>query len=158
MPQLTLNLTVEASPEEVFRVFSDFRHAADLVSGITKIEILTDGPIGTGTRFLETRLMFNKEATEEMEITAMEPNKSYTLGCDSCGCTYSSTFRFTPNGNGTNVEFHMDARPISLFAKIMSPVTALMFGPMMRKCMTKDMAELKAAVEGSPKTMPSPAA
>ena len=150
MAQLKLSMTVEAGPEEVFRIFSDIEHAGDRISAIKKIEMLTDGPVGTGTRFRETRIMFNKEATEELQITAMEPGKSYTIGCESCGCVYATTFRFTRNGTGTRVDLHMEARAVSLFAKIMSPLTALMFGPMMRKCMTKDMEELKAAAEGHP--------
>ena len=154
MPQFTLNIAVEASSEDVFRIFSDIEHCTDRISGIKKIDMLTDGPIRAGTRFRETRVMFNKEAVEEMEITAMVPGKSFTIGCESCGCTYATTFRFTPNGSGTNVELHMEARAVSLFAKIMSPLTALMFGPMMRKCMTKDMEELKAAVEGRPSSGP----
>ena len=156
MPKFTLNMRVNGSPEEVFRVFTDLENAADRISGIQKIDVLTDGPIRAGTRFRETRIMFKKEAVEEMEITAMEPGESYSFGCESCGCAYSSTFRFTPNGGGTNVEFHMEARAVSLFAKIMSPLTALMFGPMMRKCMTQDMEDLKAAIEGPPSAKPSP--
>ena len=151
MPQLTLKTTVKGNPEEVFRVFCDIEHAAERVSGIKKIEILTDGPVGVGTRFRETRIMFKKEAAEELEITAMEPGKSFTLGCESCGCAYATTYQFTPNGSGTTVELHMHARAVSLFARILSPLSALMFGPMMRKCMTKDMDELKAAVESRPR-------
>ena len=148
MPQLKINMTVEGSPEQVFRVFSDFEHAAEAVTGITKIELLTDGPVDVGTRFRESRVMFKKEATEEMHVTVFDPNKSYTITCDSCGCIYTSTFQFSPAGTATDVEVLIEGKAISLFAKIMSPLTSLMFGPMMRKCVVKDMEDLKGLIEG----------
>lgn len=149
MAQFTYNLTIKRDVDEVFRVFSDFEHAADRISGIKNIEVLTDGPIRAGVRFRETRVVFKKESTEEMEITAFEPNQFYTVECQSCGCAYTSTIRFSRNGAGTNVSFTMSAKPISTFAKIVSPLTSLMFGPMMRKCIAKDMDDLKTAIEKS---------
>lgn len=147
MARLLMTTRIDEPPDVVFGAFSDFANAPKRISGIKKLELLTDGPIGVGTRFRETRVMFNKEATEVMEITAFEPGKSYTVGCRSCGCEYQWTFRFKPNGRGTTVEFEMNARAISLFAKIVSPLTSLMMGPMMKKCMEKDMNDLKAAIE-----------
>ena len=73
----TLNRTVNAPIDNVFRVYSDFANAAARIDGIENIEILTDDPIGKGTRFRETRIMFGREYTEEMEITEFEQNKKY---------------------------------------------------------------------------------
>lgn len=150
MGQFSLNISVDAPKEEVFRIFTDFENAPKRVRGISKLEVLTDGPVGVGTRFRETREMFKREATEEMEITQLTPGESYTVGCETCGCEYATVFRFTPTRSGTDVEMQMTTRAISLFAKIMSPIMSLMMGPMMRKCMMQDMADLKAAAEGKP--------
>jgi hypothetical protein len=65
-------------------VFTDLDGAAERVDGIQKLEKLTDGPVGLGTRFRETRRMFRKEAAEEMEFTAFEPGRSYGVCCDAC--------------------------------------------------------------------------
>ena len=41
--------------EKVFRYFSDVEHAPAHVSGIKRIDMLTTGPIGLGSRWRETR-------------------------------------------------------------------------------------------------------
>ena len=69
---LTVSKQISAPHQAVFEKFTDFAHVAENVRGIERMEILTDGPIGQGTRFRETRIMFNREATEEMEITDWE--------------------------------------------------------------------------------------
>lgn len=146
MAGLTLTKQVEGSPEEVFAVFTDLEKAPERISGIVKLELLTDAPVGKGTRFRETRIMFKKEATEEMELCEFDPPRAYTVKCESCGCLYETAFRFTPEGPGTKVEMALNAKPITFFAKLMTPMAKLMLGSM-RKAMDKDLEELKAAVE-----------
>ena len=93
---------IVAPTERVFQRASDFAKAADVMSAIERIEMLTDGPVGIGTRFRETRIMFKREATEEMEVTAFDPPHSYALGAESHGCRYHSEFRFTAKGDVTS--------------------------------------------------------
>lgn len=147
MATMNLSTTVAAPVAEVWSVFSDFRNAPGRIKGIKKIEILTDGPIGVGTKFKETREMFKKEAVETMEVTAFEPNRMYTLECMSCGGHVKFTFRFAPSGRGTQVDVESKCRAVTLFAKLLSPLTSLMMGPMMRKCLLQDIEDLKAVVE-----------
>ena len=155
MGNLTMTKQIEAAPEAVFEVFADLDKFADRVSGIVRIERLTDGAVGVGTRFRETRMMFKREATEEMEFTAFEAGRSYTLGCESCGCDYATTFTFRPEGNGTLVEVDMQFRPITFFAKLMMPLGKLMSGPL-KKCIDRDVEDLKAVVESAPELTPGP--
>lgn len=147
---LSITGRIAAPVDRVFAVFTDLRNAAGRIRGITRLEVLTDGPIGRGTRFRETRIMFKKEATETMEIVDFQPNRSYTVACTSCGAEMRSNFRFTPVGNQTDVTMEMDARPISFMAKLLSPVMKLMMGPMMRKCIQGDFDDLKRYIEGAP--------
>jgi hypothetical protein len=148
MACLNLTVDIDLEPRRAFELFTDLNKAAERISGIEKLEVLTDGPIGLGTRFSETRMMFKKECTETMEITEFEHGKRYAVGCESCGCAYNSIFNFKPKGAGTEVELEVTGRPISFFAKVMSPLTALMFGSMMKKCIGKDMTDLQAAAKG----------
>lgn len=148
MPNYTISTHVDAPVEETFRVFSDFRRAPEQVEAIQKLEILTDGPIGEGTRFRETRRIFGREATEEMTITAFRPNESYTVEADSCGTHIAVTFRFEPADGGTCVTIESVMTPVSTVAKLFSPLSKLMSGPMI-KCMTQDLEEMKAVAESA---------
>ncbi len=147
MAKFNMEKTVHAPVEKVFSTFTNFREAENHVSGIAKLEVLTDGPIGVGTKFRETRIMFKKEAVEEMEIRSFEPNKSYSVGCHSCGADFHTTFHFVPRGEATEVKMDMNCKPVSLFAKIMSPLTSLMMGPTMKKCIQSDLNDLAAVAE-----------
>ncbi len=146
MASFKLTRRVEAPIDAVFDIFSDIPRADEMIEAIVKIEMLTDGPVGVGTRWRETRMMFKREATEEMWVTAFERGKSYTVGCESCGCEYESTWRFDAEGDATQVEFEMSYRPLTFFAKVMSPLGRLMM-PMMKKCFEKDFQALKALAE-----------
>ena len=146
MSSFKLTNRVEAPIDAVFDIFSDIPRADEMIDDIVSIEMLTDGPVGVGTRWRETRMMFKREATEEMEVTAFDRGKSYTVGCASCGCEYESTWRFESDGGATLVEFEMGYRPVTFLAKVMSPLGRLM-APMMKKCFMKDFDALKALAE-----------
>jgi hypothetical protein len=44
-------------------------------------------------------------------------------------------------------DIRFDFRAITFFAKLMSPLGKLMTGPLMRKCVEKDLADLKHGAE-----------
>ena len=54
---VTVIQRVEAPVEKTFAVYSDVTNAAGRIKGIRKIELLTPGPVGVGTKFRETRVM-----------------------------------------------------------------------------------------------------
>jgi hypothetical protein len=147
---ITLTRHVAAPPEKVFAVASDFRNAAGRLRGITKMELLTDGPVGVGTRFRETRVMFGREATETMTVTAFDPPRGYALGAESCGCRYHIEFRFTPKDGGTDLEMRFEGRPLTLVAKVLGFLMGPMISKNCAKESEKDLDDLKAAAEGRP--------
>jgi hypothetical protein len=153
MAQFSLNEHINAPRDKVFAHASNFAGAPQFIKGIKKVEMLTNGPVGVGTRFKETRIMFNREATEVMEVVAFDPPKSYTLGGDSCGCRFSSTFTFTPNGTGTDVVMTFAFQPLTFMAKVIGFLTR----PMLKMCvkaMAKDLTDMKTAIESGSLPVP----
>lgn len=148
MSKMKISTRIDAPVETVFAACTDFAGMADRIGGIKKIEMLGDGSVGVGTRFRETRVMFKKEAVEEMEVSEFVKNSHYTLTCNSCGCSYAFRHDFRPDDGGTIIDMTMDGRAVTFFAKLMTPVSMLMAGTM-RKCIEKDMADLRASIEGS---------
>lgn len=143
----TLSREVAAPREIVFQHLADFRNAPARVSGIKKVEILTAGPIGKGTRFKETRIMFGKEATETMEVLEFTPPSGYVLGAESCGCRYRSEFRLTSKGAGTDVQMTFEATPLTAFAKVMSFLMRPFMAKMCVKAILKDLDDIKKSIE-----------
>lgn len=154
---VTSNIEIYRPPEDVFALFADIPSNAEHISAVERIEMLTDGPVGVGTRFRETRIMFKREATEEMEITAFDPPRGMTLSAESCGARYTSNFRFEPTDAGTRVTIEFTAEPQTFMAKMMSPMMKMMAGKL-RACFETDMAELKAVAESSGREAADPPA
>ena len=90
--------------------------------------------------------MFGKEHTEEMQIESFTPNESYVVSADSCGAHYETTFRFTPQGQGTRVDMEFTATPVTFFARLMSPLCFLMGGGI-KKCLEQDIDDLQRIAE-----------
>jgi hypothetical protein len=146
VPTIRLNETIAAPVSSVFAAFSDFENAAERVKEIVRVELLTPGPVGVGTKFKETRVMFGREATETMTVTAFEPDRLIELTAGSCGAEFRSRFTFAPNGSGTAVAFEMQTRAVSLLAKLMTPLAYLMVGTI-RNCVRRDMEQIRQSLE-----------
>ena len=148
MSGFVLTKSVAAPPAVVYAVCTDLDRLPERLPAITKIERVTPGPFGVGTVFRETRVMFGREATETFEATAVDPGRSFTLRAMSCGCEFVVEHRFVPEGAGTRVELETQMRPVTFFAKLMSPLGKMMAGSM-KKAIAADLDTLAAAAEGA---------
>lgn len=149
MAKIVVSRHYDAPLSRVFEVYSDIDNCAGRIPAILKIEPLTDLPFGVGYRWRETRVMFKKEATEEMEVVAFEPNRRYLVEAFNCGCRYETEFNFREEEGGTTVERSFSATPLTFMAKVMSPV-GFLFKGMIRKCFKDDMDALAGVIEGEP--------
>ena len=131
----------------MWEVVTDLAGAPDRIAAIKSLEVLTEQPFGVGTRWRETRAMFGKEATEEMEVSAVTPGESYTTEAESCGCHYTCVVRVAPDGTGSRLSMSMAAKPLTLVARVMSVVMMPMMRGMVVKAFAKDLADIKAAAE-----------
>lgn len=143
---LVLEESIQAPQRAVWQILTDLQGAPGRIAAIQSLEVLTPGPVGRGTRFRETRVMFGKEAVEEMEITRFDAPTSYTVEADSCGAHFESTYTLRPENGGTTMRLEIRTRPITLFAKLMSPLGLVMAGSM-KKAMARDNADIKRAAE-----------
>ena len=137
---------IDAPVQEVFATLANIPESYNTISAIEAIEMLSQGPVGVGTRWKETRVMFGREAIEEMEITEFKPNEKYVVEADTCGSHYRTEIRFEPVETGTKVAMEMKAKPMTFGAKIMAPLGWLMKGTLV-KCFEKDLSDAKTACE-----------
>ena len=147
MAAITVSTNVSAPIDQVFEVYTDLEKAVERIPGLTALEILSEGPFGEGTRWRETRLMFKKEATEEMWVTGFDPPKSYTVEAESHGMRYSTVFLFAPDGEGTKVTWAFSGTALTLGAKIMAPIFNVLMKGTMTRCMLRDLEALRDVCE-----------
>ena len=148
MASIIVSTHVSAPLERVFEVYTDIEKAEERIPAITKLEMLSEGPFGNGTRWRETRVIMKKEATEEMWVTGFRPPQSYTVEAQSHGTLYETLFQFEPEGDGTKVSWTFKGTPQTFGAKLAALIFGLFFKGMMKKCMLGDLEALRDVCEG----------
>jgi carbon monoxide dehydrogenase subunit G len=146
MTEVVLVRTISAPPERVFAVISDFARAAERIRGIDRVEMLTPGPVGIGTRFRETRTMFGRPASEEMTVASFDPPRGYQLLAESHGSRYETEFDLSPVEGGTQLRMRFRALPQTLLAKILARLLRGMTKKIAALC-AADLDDVKAAIE-----------
>lgn len=136
-----------APPEAVFAAATDFPNAPQRIRGIKKMEMLTQGPVGVGTKFRETRVMFGQEAALTMEVVEFQQGRSYTLRAIDSGCEYRTTVSVRPAASGSEVTFDFSGKGLTVGRRVMSALMGWMMKRACAKTIGQDLADLKAAVE-----------
>jgi uncharacterized membrane protein len=146
MATLTVSNHVEAPIDQVFQVFSDIEHGPERVSGIKKVEMLTPQSVHLGSRWRETREVLGRLDSAEMEITAFERNRMYTITHHKAGVRVDTTFWFEREGSGTKVsiEFELDGGGVP--PGFLAPLGWAIEGAVGR-VLNHDLADLKHSVE-----------
>ena len=137
---------IKAPRQRVFGQAIDVANWDKIVTAIEKIEILTPGPIGVGTRFRETRKMFGQEASEEMTFAEFEPGSRFLLTAHSHGTRYRTEHMFSDYRDGTRLMITFEGKPVSHAARLMSPFGWLMCWSL-QNMLAGDLDDLKSAVE-----------
>lgn len=146
-----VSVDIAAPVDVVWGIITDLDGAPEVMSGILAIERL-GGPDGyaVGTRWRETRKMFGKEATEEMEVATVDAPRSTTVVAHSHGADYESGFNVeqTPSGSRLTMDFTgSPSADASGFSRLMAKMTASLGASATRKAMQTDLDEIKAAAE-----------
>ncbi len=122
MESWSRRVTVQATPSKVFEVLSEPDHAPRIMPDIIKIKALTEGPLGPGYRWRETRRFkalgfIPLHASAEIEIAEFEPGERYKAVADD-GCNRAA-YTFTTRGAGagaTTVELLAEFEGVGRFA------------------------------------------
>lgn len=100
MAGFTATAWIAAPPSVVFAILHDVNHFPAVLNGVIRAEQLTAGPVGLGTRFLETRLIKGKEASAEIEVTTYDPPHRYAATSSQEGITATYHYTLTPEQQG----------------------------------------------------------
>ena len=144
MATVKVSSQITAPVEQVFQIFADIEHGAERVSGITKIEPLTTGRFSLGTRWRETREVLGRFDDADMEVTAFELNRRYTITHYKAGVRVDAEFTFEPVPGGTKVsiEFGLGHLPPGLLSPLEWAIASKV-----RSVLTRDLTDLKEAIE-----------
>jgi uncharacterized membrane protein len=146
MGKLNLSIGINAKTETVFDVISDIENSPDRIEWYENVEMLTDGPVGVGTKWRETRVMNDRQSFEDWELTEFDRPNYFSAYCDSQGYDVNYTMSVQPEGGSSKLSINMTTKPRTIIGKLMTPLEWMMAG-MMRKIVFKDLESLKAYIE-----------
>jgi uncharacterized membrane protein len=149
MTQLNVGREVEASADAVWRVVTDLDNSPQVISAIGRVERLDgrDG-FGVGTRWRETRQMFGKEATEAMEVTAIDPGRSYTVESDARGAHYTSTITVDSLGeHRSRLSMTFSGEPKGPVSRLAAATIGKLFEGATRKALQSDLDDIAGAAQ-----------
>jgi hypothetical protein len=146
MATVKVTTDIDAPLENVFALFTDLEGGSKRVSGIRGIQMLTPGGFELGTRWIETRDVLGVSDNAEMEVTAYEKNRGYTVTHRKAGVRIDTEFAFEPADRGTRVSLEFGLNPQGLPPGLLSPLEWAISGKV-REVLSTDLADLKESVE-----------
>lgn len=90
---------------EVFQYMASMENVHELMPNVVKMEKITDGEIGKGTKFIETRSVRGKEIQAPVEYVQYEQDRLFSTSTNSNGLITEYHYKFHEIEEGTQVEF-----------------------------------------------------
>lgn len=119
------NLTewIARPQKQVFDFITDSRNAPKIGSNTKEMIKLTEGPVGVGTRYSETRIMNGKEAVAELEIVEFQPPQKYSVKNVTEGIDSVYHYSIQPEKDGTRINLVCEVTASGV-KKLMTPMVA----------------------------------
>lgn len=139
---------VSVSPEVLWELVTDLDRAPNVISAVTAVERL-DGRTGfeVGTRWQETRMMFGREATEVLEVTEIDPGRSYTVEAESLGARYRSVISVAGTPGGSMITMTFGSEPSGAVSKVLAGTIGKLFEGGTRKALVRDLDDIAVVAE-----------
>lgn len=149
MRDVVVSRDVAAPADHVWEVMTDLERAPQVISAIAEVERLDDGDgFGVGTRWRETRDMFGRRATEELEVTVVEPGRSYTVEADGGDGVYCSTTTVAPiDEHSSRLSMTFGYRPGGIVPRVLAATVGRLGEGATRKALRRDLDDIAFAAE-----------
>lgn len=150
MSSVRVSQEIAADPEVVWSIVVGMDGWVDTIEAIEVVERLDEGDgFGLGTTWRETRTMFGKKATEDMEVTEFEEGVRYATFAESHGSKYYSEMRVDPTDTGCRLSMSFRGEAQTILTKVADATLGRLFMGATRKALAKDLADIGAAAESA---------
>lgn len=121
MPEGTLSITVDATPEAAFALVADLERAPEWVPDLLSVTKLSGGPVGVGTRYAEVVQMGGKQGDGELEVTEYERPRVFAHKGQGGPAHFTGRYVLEPEGGGTRITHHYTVK-LGGFMSLMAPM------------------------------------
>src|SRR5262245_4268217 len=114
-------VTINASKAAIWAAVTNIEGAAEIITGIEKIEVLQKPAKGlVGLKWRETRILFGKPAAVEKWITEAAENEFYKTQAEDGGFVFLATMRISESPGGMTLASAHETQPQGLAATLKS--------------------------------------
>jgi uncharacterized protein YndB with AHSA1/START domain len=109
MPTISESVFIPAPPEKVFDFIGDPANSPLFQAAVTHAELDGDPPIGVGSLFSGRNKVLGVTFDWAAEVTEYERPARLTIRSTESRVPFTSTYALAPEGDGTRVEYTLDA-------------------------------------------------
>ena len=140
-------VTINGSRAAIWAAITDIENAANIMSGIEKIEVIEKPVNGlVGLKWRETRMLFGEPTAVEKWITEAVENEFYTTRAEDRGVVFLTTLRISQSSGGATLTSSHVTEPQGIAARLQS-IPMVLFRGVMKKTILQDLNDIKSAVE-----------
>ena len=140
MTTVTVEATIAADPDAVFRAVSEIERFPEVNPATQSVEFLTDQHVGAGTRFREVRVMSGQEAAFDLEVADYDREaRTIRFVNETHGTLWDTTVTVSSEGAGARARFAMDCIGSTRVKRVMNWLMSGMF----RRAMKQQVDSLK---------------
>ena len=133
----TATTRIACAPAQVFEVLADLRRETEWNSRVSSAELLSDEPVGVGSRFA----LVNSGTSYDVTTTTWDPPSRLVFEARGKP-DLTITYVITPLADGTQLESVLDFRPRGALK-----VLFFLLAPVIRRDVPRQYASLKALYE-----------
>jgi carbon monoxide dehydrogenase subunit G len=142
MINLDLSTLIDRPVKEVFAFVSNLNNMAKWNSAVVRLEQITPGDVGVGTRFKSVGEMMGRRIEGEVQVTSYEPDTKTGFQMNAGPMQMNVTISFKPVGTGTKVSLNAQGNPAGVFKL----AEGIMQGRV-KSMMEENLARLKSVLE-----------
>ena len=148
--QIELANTVASRPADAFAIVGNVFDWPKIIRSIKRVEVLTPGPIRTGSRLREDRIMFGRVGTQELEVATIERPHRLRVMVEHPDLHYELDHVIDAvHGGGCRIMLIFRSRPATSAGRALQPLMAPFLEITLRDELEQDLSDLAAAVTNS---------
>ncbi len=148
MPEIQVRQRFALPPEGAWAVLVAFERYPEWVGSYESVEFLGEALEGVGARWRQTRTVFGRSHSQEMEVMGWEAPRELVLVATESGGRYETRYQFEAVEGGTEVVTTFSVAATNPIAWVFVQTIG---GRMLRStgaAMAADLAELAAVASG----------
>jgi hypothetical protein len=135
---------IRAPIDLVWAAATDVAGACERMSGVERIELLTRGPFGVGSRWRETRVAVGSTAaTEEVVVVECDPPRRFAVDATSRGAVFHTESTFAARGPAeTEVRVVLDGEPPNVAGRLVGALLGTLAARAVLATLNRDLDDL----------------